>query len=212
MESNKDTYINSQNLTSCLSKIIYNISKNMDNSIKIKTLCKIFDSHFQEYHIPLYTRNFFKNIKIENEQIKYDQIFFQQVFKKLYLKLEKEFGKKIIKSISKIFINFSKKQDTNSDYCIYPKKNDTKCPNKCVSGNKFCYNHIKSPWALNYNANESDLAKEFKEKAIKETTKPIRNLTYRVWILPGTHIIVESPSNPKIKGHIDSNGLIKYNT
>lgn len=212
METNQSNikYINSQDLTSCFSKILYHTSKNTSTNIKLSDLCKFFDSHFTEYHIPLYTRKFFKNIKMKNQEIKFDQLFFQQVLKKLQLKLEKEFGKKIIKNISKAFNELTKKQTTESTYCIYPKRNDTKCLNKCVTGNIFCSNHIKSPWALNYNANDSKLAKEFKEKAIKETTKPIRNLTYRVWILPGSNIIVESPDNPKIKGCIDLNGDIKY--
>lgn len=201
-------YINSQDLTSCFSKILYHASKNI--SIKLSDLCKFFDSHFESYHIPLYTRKFFKNIKIKNQEIKFDHLFFQQVLKKLHLKLEQEFGKKIIKIISKAFNELTKKQIPENIYCIYPKRNDNKCLNKCVSGNNFCSNHIKSPWALNYNANDSELAKQFKEKAITETTKPVRNLTYRVWLLPGSNIIVESPDNPKIKGCIDSNGNIKY--
>jgi hypothetical protein len=198
-------YINSLDLTSCFSKILYNISQN--TSVKLSDLCEIFDSHFIKYNIPLYTMDFFKGNKIKNEKIKFDNIFFSNVLKKLHEKLEKEFGKKFIKIVTKSFLDLTKKQ---TSYCIYPKRNETKCPNKCTQGSEFCSNHSKSPWALNYNANESELAKKIKEKAINNNVKPIRNLIYRVWIIPGSNIIVESPDNLKIKGYIDLNGNVKY--
>ena len=101
--------------------------------------------------------------------------------------------------------------------CLYVgtrKPNEGKqCTIKPKDGEEFCGKHANTQQALNYNANDSPIAKNASKKLSQETdqepkNKVVRDTKAKVWLIEGQNLVVKSPKNPTVYAYLTKKGTV----
>ncbi len=110
-----------------------------------------------------------------------------------------------------------KTKSASTGQCLYVGtrggNNGKQCEIKPKDGEEFCAKHATTQQALNYNANESPIAKKAGKKLSKESApqkgpKIVRNKDAKVWVVEGEILVVKSPKNPTVYAYLTKKGTV----